>query len=161
MPSDQVFVMVERVADLTHSVPSPMRDRAAHSVQRVVGRTGYATRWPHGLPTSRALAAQRCRGFVIATAIDAVEVTRDGARTQIRCSVSLRVAAWNGTDGGERWEPNTTATARASAATTSSSQRQRIDDATGDCLDSAITAATSERVVPFLRRISSAKLVAE
>lgn len=153
LPMDQVFVVIERVGDPSRQLPATTRERATQSVQRVIARTGYATTWPERLPTARELTAQRVRGFIIASTIEKIDVAHEGVRTKIACSVSLRVAPWNGTDGGERWEPNTTAIARGSALATTSSHPNQVELATRDCLDSAIQAGASEQLVPFLRRI--------
>ena len=118
--------------------------RVSATVERAFTRAGY----PAGAP-GRVEAAR----FIVSPTVQAVTVTREARSTTIACRVTLRVAPWS---GGERWEPHTTASATAEARATTGNARAQIELGIDDCLESAVNAAATREVIPFLRRCERA-----
>ena len=102
-----VFVNVDPTIDQSKQLPAGSgaaaredreEQRAAHRLRDHVARGG--------MPTSAELESNRSRGFIVATTVKKIEITKSGSQTQIACTVAVRIAPWNGKDGGERWEAN-------------------------------------------------------
>ena len=113
-----VFVNIEKSIDQSKKAPQDAPDRVAKIVRKGIERTGYSTSWPGGLPTSKDLASNKSQGYIVASTVKKIEVTKGGKQTTIACTVAIRVAPWTGKDGGEKWEAN-----RAASASTRSSPR--------------------------------------
>lgn len=150
-----VFVNVEGTLDQSRRLPPGGGDRVMRIVKRNVERTGYATTWPGGLPTSAELASHRARAFVVASTVKRIEIHKQGSQTEIACTVSVRIAPWSGRDGGERWEANRAASASGSAKATTSSRERDIQGGVRDCVEAVAEDVTARQVVPFLKRIAS------
>ena len=152
----QVFVNVDQTQDPSNKLPSGSQARLTRIVKSSVDRTGYATSWPGGLPTSADLTSSRSRAFIVASTVKKVDITKAGGQTQIACTVVLRVAPWNGTDGGERWEANKAASASGSAKATTGSRDKDIQSGVRECVEAVAEDVTSRQVVPFLKRLAQA-----
>ena len=118
--------------------------RVSATVERAFARAGYRAG-----PSGRVEAAR----FIVSPTVHAVTVTRDARSTTISCRVTLRVAPWS---RGERWEPHTTASATGEARASTGNARAQIELGIDDCLESAVDAATTREVIPFLRRCERA-----
>lgn len=156
-----VFVNIDNAnvdPSIDHSgkLPSGWNTRLTKLVKSGVERTGYATSWPGGLPTSADLSSSRSRAFIVAASVKKLAITRAGSQTEIACTVVLRVAPWSGTDGGERWEANKAASASGSAKATTGSRDKDIQNGVWQCVEAVAEDVTSRQIVPFLKRVASA-----
>ena len=152
-----VFVNIDKTTDQSNKLPADAGDRVMKIVKSNVERTGYATTWPAGgLPTAADLNSARSRAFIVASTVKKLDITKSGAQTQIACTVAIRVAPWQGKDGGEKWEANKAASASGSAKATTSSRDRDIQHGVRDCIEAVAEDVTSRQVVPFLKRIAAA-----
>jgi hypothetical protein len=152
-----VFVNVDATTDQSKQLPSGASDRVTKLLKKSVESTGYATTWPGGLPTSAELASSRSRAFIVAGTVKKIEITKIGAKTQIACTVAVRVAPWNGKDGGERWEANRAASASGSATAMTGSRERDVQTGLRECVEAVAEDVTSRQVLPFLKQVASAK----
>src|SRR3954463_1928292 len=95
-----VFVNVDPTTDQSKLLPKEASERVMKIVKSNVERTGLSTTWPGGLPTSAELNSSRSRAFIVASTVKKLDITKAGAQTQIACTVAIRVAPWQGKDGG-------------------------------------------------------------
>lgn len=154
-----VFVNVDKTTDQSSRLPADAGDRVMKIVKSNVERTGYATTWPAGgLPTQADLSSARSRGFIVASTVKKLDITKTGGQTQIACTVAIRVAPWQGKDGGEKWEANKAASASGSAKATTGSKERDIQGGVRDCIEAVAEDVTSRQVVPFLKRIAAADI---
>ena len=152
-----VFVNIDNTTDQSNKLPSGVGARLTRIVKTSVERTGYATTWPgNGLPTAADLSSSRSRGFIVASTVKKVDITKAGSQTQIACTVVLRVAPWNGSDGGERWEANRAASASGSAKATTGPRDRDIQSGVRECVEAVAEDVTARQVVPFLKRLAQA-----
>jgi hypothetical protein len=151
-----VFVHIDPAIDPSRTLPSETTSRVSSAVKRnVEAKTGYATSWPGGLPTSAELTTSKARAFIVASTVKKVDIKRNGGQTAIACTVTIRVAPWSGKDGGEKWEANKVATASGSARATTGSSPRDVNGGVKDCLDAVAEDVTARQVVPFLKRIAA------
>jgi hypothetical protein len=151
-----VFVNIDATTDQSKQLPPGGGDRLKRIVMQNVQRTGLATTWPGGLPTSNDLSASRSKAFIVASTVKKIDITKTGAQTQIACTVAVRVAPWTGSDGGERWEANRAASASGSAKAIVGNRPRDVQAGVNDCLEAVAEDVTSRQVVPFLKRLASA-----
>jgi HEAT repeat protein len=151
----EVFVTIE-ASDQSKQAPSDAPARLTKVVKAQVAKTGYATDWPGGLPTQSELTSSRSRAFIVASTVKKVEVTRTARNATVACTVSVRIAPWTGTDGGEKWEANKAASAQGSAKAQTGTSQREIDGGVRDCLEAVAEDVTSRQVVPFLKRLAQA-----
>jgi hypothetical protein len=152
-----VFVNVDATTDQSKQLPSDAGDRLTKLLRRSVESTGFATSWPGGLPTSAELTSNRSRGFILAGTVKKVEITRMGGKTQIACTVAVRVAPWMGKDGGERWEANRAASASGTAKAMTGNRERDVESGLRDCIEAVAEDVTARQVLPFLKQVASAK----
>lgn len=152
-----VFVNIDVATSHQKQLPSNAGDRLTKLLRKNVESTGYATSWPGGLPTQADLSSSRSRGFIVAGTVKKVEVTKVGGKTQIACTVAVRVAPWTGKDGGERWEANRAASASGSAKAMTGNRERDVQNGLLDCVEAVAEDVTSRQVMPFLKQIASAK----
>jgi hypothetical protein len=151
----EVFVNIEAI-DQSKKAPADAPARLAKVVKAGVEKTGYATSWPGGLPTEAELNSNRARGFIVASTVKKVEVSRTARNATIACTVSIRIAPWSGRDGGEKWEANRAASAQGSAKAQTGTSQREIDAGVRDCLEAVAEDVTGRQVVPFLKRLAQA-----
>jgi HEAT repeats len=150
-----VFVNIDTTTDPTNKLPTGTSQRLTRIVKSSIDRTGYATTWPGGaMPTSADLSSSRSRGFIIASTVKTVDITKAGGQMEIACTVVLRVAPWNGSDGGERWEANKAASASGSAKATTGTRDKDIQSGVRQCVEAVAEDVTARQVVPFLKRLA-------
>jgi len=152
----EVFVNIDATLDQSKQLPPGGGDRLMKIVKQSVERTGYATSWPGGLPTSAELSSHRSRAFIVASTVKKIDITKVGTQTQIACTVAVRIAPWSGKDGGERWEANRAASASGSAKAITGNRDRDIQNGVRDCLEAVVEDVTSRQVVPFLKRVAIA-----
>jgi hypothetical protein len=148
-----VFINIGTTQDQSKKLPNDAADRLTKVVKKNVERTGYATTWPGGLPTSAELG--KSRAFIVASTVKMVEITKAGRKTEIACTVEIRVATWGGKDGGERWEANRAASASGSAKATTGNADRDVAGGVRDCVEAVAEDITARQVVPFLRRLAT------
>jgi hypothetical protein len=151
-----VFVNIDSTTDQSKRAPTDAGDRLTKVVKKSIEKTGYATSWPGGLPTSAELSSNRSRAFIVGTTVKKIVVSRAGHQTQIACTVAIRIAPWTGTDGGEKWESNKAASASGSAKATTGNNDREIASGMRDCLEAVAEDVTARQVVPFLKRLAEA-----
>ena len=149
-----VFVNIDSTIDQSKKLPSGAGDKIAKIVRAAVDTTGYATSWPGGLPTQKDLAKGNAQGYIVASTVKKIDITKSGPQTQIACTLSIRVSPWEGTDGGEKWEANRAASASGSAKATTGNDSRSIQGGVRDCLEAVTENVTTRQVVPFLKRLS-------
>ena len=121
-----VFVNIDSTIDQSKKLPNGAGDRIAKIVRAGVDTTGYSTSWPGGLPTQKELAKGNAQGYIVASTVKKIDITKSGPQTQIACTLSIRVSPWEGTDGGEKWEANRAASASGSAKATTGNDSRSI-----------------------------------
>ena len=83
-----------------------------------------------------------------------LDIRRVGDQTQVACTVAIRIAPWDGRDGGEKWEANRAASATGSAKATTGNSQREVNGGVRDCLEAVAEDVTDRQVVPFLRRVA-------
>ncbi len=151
-----VFVNIDRATDQSRKAPKDAPDRVLRIVRRGIERTGYATTWPGGLPTSKELSQSRSQAYIVAANVKQIDVTKGPRQTTIACTVAIRVAPWGGKDGGEKWEANKAASASGSARATTGNSQRDVMSGMRDCLEAVAEDVTNRQVVPFLKRLAAA-----
>lgn len=152
-----VYVQIDRVTDQSKKLSGDTGDRVIKIVKKGVDRTGYATSWPGGgQPTAADLSSAKSRGFIVASTIKKIEITKASSQTQVACNVEIRISPWNGKDGGERWEANKAASATGSAKAMTGNNAREVSGGIRDCLEAVAEDVTSRQVVPFLKRLAQA-----
>ena len=149
----EVLVKIDAATDQSRRAPSETTDRLTHVVKASIEKTGYATSWPGGLPTSADLASARSRAFIVASTVKKIDISKVGHQTQIACTVQIRVAPWSGSDGGEKWEASKAAQAQGSAKATTGPSDKDIRGGVRDCLEAVAEDITARQIVPFLKRL--------
>ncbi len=150
-----VFVNVDPTIDQSKRLSKDASERVNKIVKTNVERTGYPTSWPGGtLPTQAELSSSRSRAFIVASTVKKVDITKTGTQTQIQCTVTVRVAPWQGKDGGEKWEANKAASASGSAKATTGNRAREIEGGVRDCIEAVAEDVTARQVVPFLKRVA-------
>jgi hypothetical protein len=151
-----VFVHIGAAADLSSKAPKDTMPKLTKVVRGVVARkaTDMSTEWPGSLPTARQLTASGARAFIVAATISAVDITRNGTKAEIACTVSVRVAPWGGTDGAEKWVAHKAASASGSGKAMTGSASVAIEGGIRDCVLAVGEEITQKQVVPFLKRIA-------
>jgi len=148
-----VFVQVDKALDQSKKAPIDGPDRVTKVVKRQVESIGYSTNWPGGLPTSAELTTAKTRGYIVASTVKKVDITRSGHQTQVACTVAIRVSPWAGKDGGEKWEANKAASASGSAKAMTGNTEREVQGGVRDCLEAVSEDVTSRQVVPFLKHL--------
>ncbi|HUQ06472.1 MAG TPA: hypothetical protein VM261_28410 [Kofleriaceae bacterium] len=151
-----VFVHVGNAADLSTKAPKDTMPKLTKVVRGVVQRkaSDMSVDWPGSLPTSKQLASAGSRAFIVAATISAVDITRNGTKAEIACTVSVRVAPWGGTDGAEKWVAHKAASASGSGKAMTGSANSAIEGGIRDCVLAVGEEITQKQVVPFLKRIA-------
>jgi uncharacterized protein (UPF0147 family) len=154
-PNATVFLNVAKPTDLTSSAPRDTPARMHLAVRRTLRAHAptFAQEWPNGtLPTKAQLARSGATAFFVGASVAVLEVKRVKGRTEVRCSVSVRVSPWEGRDGKERWTADRTASATGNGKVIGGTTRAGIDNAKRDCVLAVVEQITARQVVPFLKR---------
>ena len=149
----EVFVKIDPATDQSKQAPAGAPDRVRAVVQKSIEKSGYATSWPGGLPSGADLATAQSRAFVIASTVKKIDFSRVGRQTQIACTVSIRIAPWSGTDGGEKWEASKAANASGSAKALTGTSASAVSSGVRDCLEAVAEDLTARQILPFLKRL--------
>jgi hypothetical protein len=151
-----VFVNIDPATDQSKKAPDGAPERVVKIVKRSIEKTGYATTWPGGLPTSAELTSNRSRAYIVASTVKNIEITKQGRSATIACTVAIRVAPWTGKDGGEKWEANKAASASGSAKAQTGTSQRDVTMGVHDCLEAVAEDVTKRQVVPFIKRLAQA-----
>jgi hypothetical protein len=152
----EVFVNVDSTTDQSKQLPSGAGDRLMRIVRQKVESANFKTSWPGGLPTAAELTSNRSRAFIVASTVTKIEITRTTGGTQVACTVTVRIAPWSGSDGGEKWEANRAASASGTAKAMTGNRDSQIQGGVRDCLDAVAEDVAARRVLPFLKQVASA-----
>lgn len=153
-----VFVNIDNAVDHSRKAPKDAPARVTKVVRRSIEKTGYATSWPGGLPTSQELLQSRAQAYIVAANVKKIDVMKGARQTTIACTVAIRVAPWGGKDGGEKWEANRAASASGSAKAMTGNSPRAVTDGMHECLEAVAEDITNRQVVPFLKRLAQADL---
>ncbi|HEY3804133.1 MAG TPA: HEAT repeat domain-containing protein [Kofleriaceae bacterium] len=151
-----VFVNIDSTIDQSRKAPNDVPARITKVVKQNIEKTGYATTWTGGLPTQADLASASTRGFIVGATVKKIDVSRVGHQMEIACTVAIRVAPWDGKDGGEKWEANKAASASGSAKAMTGSSEREVSSGVRDCLEAVSEDVTARQVLPFLRSLATA-----
>ncbi|HTR51747.1 MAG TPA: HEAT repeat domain-containing protein [Kofleriaceae bacterium] len=149
----EVFVKIDATIDPTGRASPEAGERLRAIVKKNVEGIGYATAWPGTLPTGADLASAGSQAFIVASTVKKVDISRVGGRTQVACTVSIRIAPWSGSDGGEKWEASRAANAQGSAKATTGTSDRDVANGVRDCLEAVTEDLTARQIVPFLKRL--------
>ena len=152
--SGDVFVHVAKASDLTRQLPSYGSATVQEAVRGSLRRLAPDYQQSASAPSSAELSSRRLRGFRIGAQVAKVAVQPRGSQSEVRCTVSLRVSPWSGTDGAERLAANESASATGNGKVSASSRDTKR--AALDCAVAVTEELTARQVVPFLRRIAAA-----
>jgi hypothetical protein len=150
-----VFVNVGGATDLTRKAPADAARRLETTVRSTVKRTGYAVEWPGGLPTMNELAAKNTQAFFVAATVAVLDVAKTPARAEVACTVSIRVAPWQGKDGKEKWEASRAASAKGSGKAITGGSDAAVAGGIRDCILTVGEELTARQVVPFIKRLAA------
>ncbi len=150
-----LFVHVGKPNDLTRKLPSGSVEMMQAAVRSALRRSAPDYQTSSGSPPTRSqLASRRLRGFYVGAAVAKIAIESNGRSAEVRCTVSLRVSPWTGSDGNERLVASESATASGSGRVqTSAGDSNR---AAADCAVAVSEELTARQVVPFLRRVAAA-----
>jgi hypothetical protein len=152
-----VFVNIDKPVDQTKKLDTANSGRVMSIVKKNVDGTGYSTSWPSGgLPSESDLDSNSTRGFIVASTVKKIDISKVNGGTQIACTLAVRIAPWAGKDGGEKWEANKAASASGSAKAMTGNRDKDVAGGIRDCLEAVAEDITSRQVVPFLKRVASA-----
>ncbi|HSD88296.1 MAG TPA: HEAT repeat domain-containing protein [Kofleriaceae bacterium] len=151
-----VFVNIDPAIDQSKKAPKDAPDRVVKIVRKSIeSKTGYATSWPGGLPTSKDLSSNKSQAYIVASTVKKIEVTKGPRQATIACTVAIRVAPWGGKDGGEKWEANRAASASGSAKAMTGNSDRDISSGMRDCLEAVAEDVANRQVVPFIKRLAT------
>lgn len=150
-----VFVNIDTAIDQSKKAPKDAPDRVSRIVKKSIERTGYATSWPGGLPTSKDLSSSKAQAYIVASTVKKIEVTKGPRQSTIACTVAIRVAPWGGKDGGEKWEANKAASASGSAKALTGNSDRDVQSGMRDCLEAVAEDVANRQVVPFIKRLAA------
>lgn len=151
----EVFVAIDATTDQSMRAPSGASERVTKVVKNRIERTGYATSWPGGVPTSAQLTTANSRAFIVASTVKHIRTSSLGRQTQIACTIAIRVAPWDGADGGEKWEASQAASASGSATAVTGNTDREIAGGVTECLEAVSADVTARQVLPFLNRLAT------
>jgi len=152
--SGTVFVNVETANDITKRAASTTAS-LTKVVRGTVKAKGYSVDWPGGPPTQAQLTDSGALAFVVGTTVKTIDITAKGSQTEVKCTLAIRIAPWNGTDGTEAWEANRAASASGSAKAVTGSNDKAIAGGIRDCVEAVGQEITTRQVVPFIKRLAS------
>jgi len=153
--SPAVFINVGNAADLTRKAPADAARQLEVAVRSAVKRTapGYAVEWPGGLPTAQQLTTAGASAFYVGATVAVVDVAKKSGRTEVACTVAIRVAPWAGKDGHERWREQEAASAQGSGKAITGGSDAAVAGGIRDCIAAVGEELTSRQVVPFIKRL--------
>jgi hypothetical protein len=149
-----VFVQIERAVDATKKA-SQATDLMTKQVRKTVEDAGFVTMWPNGAPTKAELAKQGTQGFVVISTIKKIDIKKKRDKSEIGCTLAIRISPWSGKDGSEKWEANRSAAASGSAKTSTSSDAADIKTGVSDCVEALTEDLMRKQAAPFLKKIAS------
>ena len=149
----EVFVKIDPTIDPTGRASPEAGERLRAIVKKNVEATGYATAWPGAPPTSADLTSAGSQAFVVASTVKKLDISRVGRQVQVACTVSIRIAPWSGSDGGEKWEASRAANAQGSAKAMTGTTDRDIASGVRDCLEAVTEDLTARQIMPFLKRL--------
>lgn len=151
-----VYLAVGKPKDRTRSAPNGTEKQMLKTVRKALRRHAPAFKSGSGsLPTKNELQKMGAQGFYIGSAVASLKVRRTGGRAEVRCSVSMRVSPWDGSDGHERLVAGKAASASGTGRVVGSSSRRGISSAKRDCVLAVVEQITTRQVVPFIRKTAA------
>ena len=152
--SGSVFVHVAKASDLSRQLPSYGSETVQEAVRGSLRRLAPDYKQSASAPSSAELTSRRLRGFRVGAQVAKVAVQPRGSQAEVRCTVSVRVSPWSGSDGAERLAANESASATGNGKVQAPSRDTKR--AALDCAVAVTEELTARQVVPFLRRVAAA-----
>lgn len=152
-----VFVAIGTPGDRSNKLSRRAVTALETSIAKTIDRTApaFGVRWPGGgLPTRAELREAGTRGFYVGATVSKIEVSKKGGSAEVRCSVSIRVNPWEGSDGKEKWKENEAASCTGNAKVLGSGTARGISGSISDCVIAVTEEVIAKQVVPFLERLA-------
>jgi hypothetical protein len=150
-----VFVAVGTPTDMTGDMSGTHMSGVQQAMRRALrehapefGQSTHA----EGLPTRAELDAASSQGFFVNAAVAELRVAESGGRTEVRCTVNMRVSSWTGADGDERMREREAALASGRGRVIGAGTRAGLAHAQRDCVLAVVEEITSRQIVPFVKR---------
>lgn len=155
----RVFVNIDQPKDKTKKAPSRAVSELDKAVRAEVKRASkdYSVDWPGSLPTAAELDRLGTRAFIVAASVAKLTIAKNGKKAEVSCTVEVRVAPWEGTDGEERWVANQTGKATGSGKASTGSSDAQIANGMVDCVAAVGEQLTADKVVPFIKGLAKQK----
>lgn len=151
--SGSVFVHVPKPNDLSHQLPSGSVESVQAALRGSLKRHAPDYVQATSPPSKAELTSRQLRGFRIGAQVAKVAVESSGSLANVRCTVSVRVSPWSGSDGGERLVADESASATGNGMV--STRARDVKRAAAECAVAVTEELTARQVVPFLRRVAS------
>ncbi|HTJ45152.1 MAG TPA: HEAT repeat domain-containing protein [Kofleriaceae bacterium] len=153
-----VFVNVGGAVDTTHKGPPDLEKRLAGVVRGVVKHSSYAVEWPGGgSPTHNDLSRAGTKAYFVGATVAEIKISTKGNKTTIDCTVAIRIAPWDGSDGNERWEATKAATAKGSGMAETGTSDTLVAGGIRDCVLAVAEEVAQRKVIPFIKNLSASK----
>ena len=155
----RIFLLIGKPLLGKHEVPSSLDDDLESSLQNMVRDQApdFMVSWPASeLPTKAELERSKTQAFIVVAKIAELAVSKKGGKTEVACSVTMRVNPWEGRDGKERWAAHQTASATGNGRVSGASSSRGVDNAKLDCLLAVAEQVTAKQVIPFVKRVAAA-----
>ena len=156
----RIYVHVQKPTDLTGRAPngtvSSMRGvlRSALSAQTNVSVDRF--------PSRAQLAQLEAPGVFLGSSVDLVRVSKKGtSQKEVHCAVSVRANPWQGDGVKQRWKTDQAAQATGKGKVVADYGETNIRNATRQCLLSVTKSVTTQRIIPFLRRVARSEKAAK
>jgi hypothetical protein len=151
----RIFVHVGTPADMSRTLPTGGRETLLAAVRGSLRMHAPDYQMASGSqPTRAELASRGLRGFTVNALVASVAVEPKGEFASVKCTVSVRVSPWSGSDGNESLSAHVSASATGNGAVVAS--RTGTRRAAVDCAVAVAEELAARQVVPFLRRLAAA-----
>ena len=153
--ASRIFVHVGKPGDLSSSLPTGGRETLLEAVRRSLRLHAPDYQLASGSPPTRAeLASRGLRGFTVNALVASVAVEPAGEFASVKCTVSVRVSPWSGSDGNESLAAHMSASASGNGRVVAS--RTGTRRAAVECAVAVAEELAARQVVPFLRQLAAA-----
>ncbi len=150
-----IFVHVGKPGDLSRTLPTGGRETLLAAVRGSLRMHAPDYKMASGAqPTRAELASRGLRGFTVNALVASVAVEPVGDFASVKCTVSVRVSPWSGSDGNESLSAHASASASGNGRVVASKTGTRR--AAVECAVAVAEELAARQVVPFLRQLAAA-----
>lgn len=154
--ASHIFVHVGKPADLSRTLPNGGRETLLEAVRGSLRLHAPDYQMASGSqPTRAELASRGLRGFTVNALVASVAVEPRGDFASVKCTVSVRVSPWSGSDGNESLAAHVSASASGNGSVVASKTGTRR--AAVDCAVAVAEELAARQVVPFLRQLAATR----